>query len=477
MTNAAASAPLDERALFDALLRNQLRFFVEKVFATLKPGETFVDNWHIHAICFHVEALLAPDSTVRRLAACLPPRSTKSLICSVAVPLFVLGHDPGCNIVCISYSDDLAAKHARDRQRILRTDWYRRIFPNLRITRDTVTEVTTSQGGSIYATSVGGTLTGRGGSLFLIDDPLKPADAMSKAIRTSTNEWMSSTLASRPDNKQTARMIMIMQRVHVDDPAGVALRTGNWSELRISAIATQSEQVQTGPARYHSRRPGDVLDATREPLSVYDGLRREMGEMAFSAQYQQEPVAPDGGLFKARWLVDYRTTSHLQNPDRIIQSWDLAFGASERGDYSVGITIAVVKGRFHVLDVARGRWDFPELKARLLAAEQCYPGATVLIERAGVGISLGQELTKVGIHACMCRPDGDKVSRAHRSTPFFEAGRVLLPASAPWLDVFRAELLAFPDNASHDDQVDALVQAINWWSAFERQPRVLIGRY
>lgn len=466
-----------EQAVFDALLRQEFRFFLMKVFATLKPGEVFVNNWHIDAICHRLETLLYGGSDERRLVICLPPRSLKSLICSIALPLWVLGRDPGANIVCISYSEELAAKHARDRQRILRTDWFRRVFPTLKVSRDTVAEVTTSKGGAILATSVGGTLTGRGGSLFLIDDPLKPADATSKAHRMTTNEWMRSTVASRPDNKQTARMVMIMQRVHVDDPAGVALRSGTWGELRIPAIATEREKVAIGPGRVHIREPGDALDPVREPLAIYDDLRREMGEMAFSAQYQQEPVAPGGGLFKAAWLGEYRATPQLEDSAMIIQSWDLAFGASEQGDYSVGITIAVVKGRFHILDVARGRWDFPELRARLLAAVQRYPGARVLIERASVGISLGQDLKNLGIHAIMCRPDGDKVARAHRATPFLEAGRVLLPASAPWRETLRTELLAFPSNGSHDDQVDALVQAINWWGEHERRPTLMVGYY
>lgn len=467
----------DEQAVFNALLRQDLRFFLEKVFTTLKPTEAFVDNWHLDAICHRIQTMLSPDSDEQRLVISLPPRSLKSVFCSVALPLFVLGNDPGRNILCISYSDDLATKHARDRQRILRSPWFRAAFPNLKIERDTVAEVATSRGGAILATSVNGMVTGRGGSLFLIDDPIKPVDAMSRANRESTNEWLKSTLLPRPDDKRNACMIMIMQRLHVDDPAGVALRSGSWGELRIPAIATEREEIAVGPGRIHLRQPGEVLDPVREPLSVLEDLRRDMGEMAFSAQYQQEPVALEGGLFKAAWLGEYRTTADLEKPDKIIQSWDLAFGASERGDYSVGITIAVVKGAFHILDVRRGRWSFPELKDQVVAAKRRYPRATILIERATVGISLVQDLKKVGIHAIGYKPDGDKVARAHRVTPHFEAGCVLLPTSAPWLGELKAELLAFPENASHDDQVDALIQAINWWDEHNRRPKTLFGHY
>ena len=165
----------DEQAVFNALLRQDLRFFLAKVFMTLKPTEAFVDNWHLGAICHRIQTMLSPDSDEQRLVISLPPRSLKSMLCSVALPLFVLGNDPGRNIVCISYSNELAAKHARDRQRILRSPWFRAAFPNLKIERDTVTEVATSRGGAILATSVNGTVTGRGGSLFLIDDPIKPA--------------------------------------------------------------------------------------------------------------------------------------------------------------------------------------------------------------------------------------------------------------------------------------------------------------
>ena len=170
-----------DRTVLDAVLRQSFEAFVRKTFNTLSPGQTFVPGWHISALAYQLERIRRGE--IKRLIINMPPRSLKSIAASVAFPAFVLGHDPTRRIICASYSGELAYKLANDFRAILASAWYRSIFPNTRIGpyKDSETEVELTRRGFRLATSTGGTLTGRGGDLIIIDDPLKPIDALSEA--------------------------------------------------------------------------------------------------------------------------------------------------------------------------------------------------------------------------------------------------------------------------------------------------------
>ena len=212
------------RALLLALLREDLLSFSRRCFQTVVPGQTYQHNWHLEALASKL--IYALEGGSRRLIITLPPRGLKSLFCSVALPAFALGRDPTQRIICASYAQDLAAKHARDCRAVMESAWYREAFPRTRIDprKNTEAEIETTAKGFRLATSVGGTLTGRGGRLVIIDDPLKPGDAMSDAKRESVHQWYETTLLSRLDNKAEDVIIVVMQRLHVDE-----LRSGGGS--------------------------------------------------------------------------------------------------------------------------------------------------------------------------------------------------------------------------------------------------------
>ena len=161
----------------------------------------------------------------------IPPRNLKSICSSVALPAFLLGHNPTKKIICVSYSDDLAAKFSNDCRAVMRSDWYKQTFPRARIdkAKDTESEVRTTERGYRLATSVGGTLTGRGGDIIIIDDPIKPQDAQSKSVRDKTIQWYENTLLSRLDDKVHGAIVVVMQRLHLDDLAGHLLERGGLS--------------------------------------------------------------------------------------------------------------------------------------------------------------------------------------------------------------------------------------------------------
>src|ERR1700722_3837240 len=207
---------LSDARTLEALLRSDFRAFVHKAFATLCVGQRYINTWHIEAIALQLERVRRGE--IRRLIINMPPRSLKSIMTSVAFPAFLLGHDPTQRIICVSYSGDLAKKHANDFRALVEALWYRNLFPGARIGRkDSETEIELTARGFRLATSVGGTLTGRGAQLLVIDDPLKPDDATSEAKRNAANEWFRTTLMSRLDDKRTGSIVIVMQRVHMDD--------------------------------------------------------------------------------------------------------------------------------------------------------------------------------------------------------------------------------------------------------------------
>lgn len=158
----------------------------------------------------------------RRLIINIPPRNLKSVICSVALPAFILGHDPKANIICVSYNDELAETLAGQCRMVMISSWYRDLFPQAVLSADksAVNDFHTIASGGRYATSVGGTLTGRGADWIVIDDPIKPTDALSDVQRKKVNDWYGNTLYSRLNDKRTGKILLIMQRLHLDNLCG-----------------------------------------------------------------------------------------------------------------------------------------------------------------------------------------------------------------------------------------------------------------
>jgi predicted phage terminase large subunit-like protein len=444
--------------------------FTQRCFQTVVPGQVFLPNWHIEAITYKLERVRRGET--RRLIITLPPRNLKSICASVAFPAFVLGHDPSARIVCASYAHDLTAKHARDCRIVMESAWYKQLFPRTRIDprKNTETEFETTARGYRLGTSVGGTLTGRGGNLIIIDDPMKPAEAMSETKRANVAEWYDSTLSSRLDRKTEDAIVLIMQRLHVDDLVGHVLEKRTpWTHLDLPAIAEAAQEIELGPGATYKREVGEILHPEREPLWTLEDLKTAMGSQAFSAQYQQMPVPPEGALIKKAWLRTYSGTPTRQPGDRIVQSWDTASKADKTSAYSVCTTWLQRKNEYYLLDVLRTRLEYPDLLRKMISHARAHGTKTVLIEDASSGTALIQNLKRDGtIRPIAIKPEGDKIVRLEAQSAVIEAGHVLLPKSASWLEDFLNEILAFP-YGRFDDQVDSLSQFLTW--AAKPRPR------
>ena len=450
---------------FDAFLRERLPFFIQKSVETVSPGDTYSHNWHIDSVAWHLEQCWKGNIT--RLIITLPPRHLKSICATVAFPAWVLGQDPTQKVICISYAQDLANKLSRDTRSIMESGWYRRAFKGTRISRrkNTEAEMETTKKGVRFGTSIGGSLTGRGADFIVIDDPIKPGEAMSETERERVNQWFRNTLYSRLNDKRHGVIILVMQRVHVDDLAGHLLEMDDWVQVDIPAIADESMGYQIGDDEFYFRAAGEVLHPSREDKETLAEIKDVVGSYVFEAQYQQRPVPPGGNMIQWGWFPTYDEPPSRRDFDLVVQSWDTAVKIGEEHDYSACTTWGLIGERIYLLDVFRARLEYPDLRRQVMTQWKQHRADAVLMEDTGTGTLLCQDFRRntdrrlIGI-----RPRGDKAVRMASTTAMIEAGRVLVPRAStdvPWLHDFRMEVLAFPCGR-HDDQVDSMSQALRW---------------
>src|SRR5499427_8155837 len=388
------------RAEYEVLLRHDLVTFAGRCFQDLNPQTCLAVNWHLEVIA--AKLMEVWEGKITRLIINLPPRHLKSLMASIAFPAWCLGHDPSAQILCVSYAQDLADKLARDCRGIMMSPWYRQLFSTrLAPHRQAVQEFITTRQGYRLSSSTGGVLTGRGADLSIIDDPLKPDEALSDAQRQGANEWFDHTLYSRLNDKRRGAIIIIMQRLHEDDLVGHVLAQEPWEVVSFPAIAETDEEhrIETiWGSQAFTRRQGDALHPDREPLEVLDRIRVTIGEYNFAGQYQQSPAPLGGGLVKTEWFKRYRENELPERFDRIVQSWDTANKATELSDFSVCTTWGVKAKHLFLLGLFRRRLDYPALKRAVREQQSLFNANEVLIEDKASGTQLIQELISENCH-------------------------------------------------------------------------------
>lgn len=475
---------VNREKIYRAIMRRDFYAFIHRCFLELNSKARFVPSWHVELVAANLDA--CRRGKIHRLIINEPPRNLKSVCGSVAYPAWILGDDPGASVLCVSYAQELAEKHSRDCRTVMNSAWYQRLFPTrLSAEKQSAQEFVTTKGGSRIATSVGGVLTGRGADFIIIDDPLKPSDALSDTRRREANEWYEHTLYSRLNDKRTGCIILIMQRLHEDDLVGHVLEREEWKVLSLPAIAQEDEEhvIETiyGKKRF-TRRAGEALHPEREPLEVLGRIKATLGEYNFASQYLQQPAPLEGGLVKAAWFKTYTEEELPGHFDQIVQSWDTANKPTELADYSVCTTWGVKAKKIYLLNVFRRKLNYPDLKRAVREQADMHEPTVVLIEDRASGTQLIQELVDEGLETVKAvTPEGDKVMRFNAQTATVENGFVYLPSEAPWVADFIHEITTFP-NCKYDDQADSTTQALAWikqnrpndgWLAWLRQQNAL----
>jgi len=435
------------------------------------------DNWHIPYLCEELEQLAyrvaAGEPRDHDLIINIPPGSTKTLTCSIMFPVWCWTRWHWMRFITASYSASLALESAEKSRDLVRSDKFRRLWPEIVIKedKDTKSNFQVSRmikekgktkfmhGGNRYSTSVGGTLTGFHGHMLIIDDPLNPQQAVSEKELENVNRWMEQTLPTRKTDKAVTPTILVMQRLHQQDPTGRLLskKKKNVKHICLPGQIRDYEKMLK-PAELKERYVDDLMDPVRLPWEVLTDLEADLGQYGFAGQVGQNPVPPGGGMFK---IENFRVMDYPDNDVNLVQKvryWDKA-GTQGGGAYTAGVLMSVWKnGMYLVEDVVRGQWD-TDRREHIIRQTAEADGQRVRIGLEQEPGSGGKDSVQssirnlAGFSVVADRPTGDKVFRADPFSVQVNNGNVRLKPGA-WHRDFLTELEMFP-NGTYKDQVDA----------------------
>ena len=451
-----------DKATLGALVRNDFLVFLEKAFKTLNPTATYLPNWHIEALAYGIQEFLDGDESV--FVVNMPPRSLKSITVSVAYVAWRLGLDPSLSFMVVSHNQDLARMLANDFRRIVQAKWYLEYFPKMRAepTKNTETDFVTTQNGGRFATSLKGSGTGRGADILIFDDPNKADDIESEAERKAAINAYRNTFATRHNDPQNAKTIVVQQRIHDEDLSGHILKHEDCRHLKLPAISPGDEVFQIGASKRVRYKEGSILHKGRYSHESLEQLKKKLGATLFAAQYLQDPVPEDGDIIKWDWMRVFHSPPAREPGDMLVCSWDTAGTVKAYSSYSVGTVWLCRKDGNYLLEVIRERLKYPQLKQRVIDTAKSHGADLILVENAHTGQTLYQDISQsTNLAITAITPKTDKVTRMTPCTALMEAGRVFIPAEAPWLPEFKRELLQFP-NAKYDDQADSVSLFLNW---------------
>ncbi len=399
---------------------------------------------------------------LKRLVINMPPRHTKSEFGSYLLPAYAMGRKPDLKIIQATHTGELAVRFGRKVRNLMDTQNYKDLFEGVELQADSKAagRWETSKGGEYFAVGVGGAMTGRGADLLIIDDPHSEQDAMSSLALDNAWEWYSAGPRSRL--QPGGAVVVIMTRWGTKDLTARLIKSQN-------SFGSDKWEVIEFPAIFDEGTPKErPLWPSFWKLEELQAVRAQLGVQRWNAMYQQRPTADEGAILKREW---WRTWERDQLPsvEYIIQSYDTAYSKKETADYSVITTWGVfyptedAGPNLILMDMRKGRWDFPDLKRIAKDLYTYWQPDNVLIEAKATGTTLQQELRRMGIPVTMYSPGGrraghDKVSRANAVAPMFESG-MIWATEDHWAQEVIEECAAFP-NGDNDDIVDSTTQAL-----------------
>ena len=415
----------------------------------------FISGRHHRIIAEKLERVASGE--LKRLIINMAPRHTKSEFASFLFPAWMMGKNPNMKIIQATHTTELAVNFGRKTKNLIDSDEFKDVFPTVKLAADSKASGRwdTSRGGMYYAVGVGSNLAGRGGDLVIIDDPHSEQTAMRNSGFDDAWDWY--TGGPRQRLQPGGSIVLVQTRWSEKDMTGQLLRA-----MAKDPLADQWEVVEL-PAIFDDGTPcwpefWSLEDLTAVKASIPPGK--------WNAQYQQQPTGEENAIIKREWwrVWEKGTVPQLEY---VIQSYDTAFSKRESADYSAITTWGVFYPNeggsgpnLILLDSKKGRWEFPELKAKALEEYQFWDPDTVIIEAKASGMPLTHELRNMGIPVVNFTPSrgNDKVTRVHSVSPLFEAGMVWAPDEV-FADELIEEVAAFP-NGEHDDLVDSMTQAL-----------------
>ena len=421
--------------------------------------EEYLSPPHIKLLASKLEAVERGE--IKRLAIFMPPRHGKSILTSEFFPAWYLGRNPTKYIICSTYGQELADDFGRKVRNQLQDPRYQEVFEDTGLATDSssMRRFNTTKGGVYYAVGAGSAITGRGAHLLLIDDPIKGReDADSEAMRNNLLDWYRSTAYTRL--MPGGSVVLIQTRWHEDDLAGWVLKETQhegWEVIEFPAI------LDKRAAKLLKKKEGDPLWDEASPLSRLKEIKKTLGSREWASLYAQKPSIEEGNIIKRWWWKKWIKKDPPQC-DYILQSWDTAYTTNKNSDYSACTTWGVFEdengeSNIIMLGSKRDRWEFPELKKIAVELYNDFSPDLIMIEAKASGLSLVQELSRMGIPIHAFNPKKqDKKSRVHAITPLIESGKIWAP-DKDWSEDVISQCSSFP-NAKNDDLVDSTSQAL-----------------
>lgn len=454
--------------------------FVREAWRVLEPHQTLIWNWHLNALCDHLEAVTAGQ--INRLLANVPPGTSKSLTVSVMWPAWewTQPHLRSMRYLTTAFNDGPVKRDTRKCRDLILSDWYRSLWPDVVLTRTAEMSFANSATGTREGVSFG-SLTSQRGDRLIIDDPHSTETAESAAEREATTRKFREGATNRLNDQERSAIVVIMQRLHEDDVSGVIKRLGmEYVHLCLPMEFEAERRCSTSIGFTDPRTTdGELLDPQRFPRETVEKLKRDMGSYAYAGQYQQRPTPREGGLFQRSWFAD-KFINAAPAGTVWVRHWDLAATVSKTAARTAGVKLGkTLDGRYIVGSVIttqeEGLWV-----RRLIKATAESDGREVAISlpqdpgQAGKVQATDMVAMLAGFVARAEPETGDKVTRAEPFSVQCEAGNVYL-VKAPWNESYLDELCLFP-GGTFKDQVDASSGAFGRLQKLSR-PQAVSGTY
>ena len=393
---------------------------------------------------------------LKRLIVNMPPRHTKSEFASHLFPAFFMGRHPKAKLIQTTHTGELAIRFGRKAKNLIESTEYEKIFPTVTLAADSKAagRWESNHGGEYFAAGVGGAITGRGAALLIIDDPHSEQDALSPSVLESHYEWYTS--GPRQRLQPGGAIVLVMTRWSIKDLTGKLLEAQGKDDM------TDQWEVVEFPAVINEK----PMWGNFWSMDGLMGVKASIPLTKWQAQWMQQPTSEEGALIKREWWKKWEDKK-IPDLQYIIQSYDTAFSKKETADFSAITTWSIFtpqeggKQSIILLDAKRGRWNFPELKAKAQEEYKYWEPEVILIEAKASGLPLTHELQKAGIPVINFTPSkgNDKHSRVNSVAPLFESGAVWAPTERRWAEEVIEECAAFPFG-DHDDYVDSTTQAL-----------------
>jgi predicted phage terminase large subunit-like protein len=463
-------------------LKRSFHLFAKESFKVLHNGQELIDNWHIKYLCdilqTEAERIVNHEPRNKHLLINVPPRTLKSELVNVFFSVYLWTLDDSIQFISSSYASTLSIALSVQARRLILSDWFKEHFPEVELSVDEKqkSKFSTPNNGLRYATSTGGSITGMGGDVIVIDDPQNPQHARSDKERDNANQFFNETLRSRLNNPTKGMFIVIMQRLHENDLTGMLLELepNEWKHICLPAELSQDVK----PLHLSDYYDKGLLFPQRLDNNVLESFKIGLGSYGYSGQYMQLPSPADGGILKRDWfnINKLPILDTKEQPIRI--TWDFfidsAYTNKSYNDATALMCCGYHNNNIYVKEVKAVRLEFPELiqEIKSFTSNNGYSHSSrIFIEPKASGKSITQQLKReTGLNVIEDKPPTqDKVSRVSAISPVIESGRVYLN-DGRYIDSFLNECAAFP-NGTHDDMVDTLVMALDIYTTRKKTIR------